>query len=309
MNNKIIVLTVIENGRADKIISELIKPFYDASRTQIQKWISKKAIKINNEILQNNKMKLKIDDEIQIEILEPTEYEITPEKLNIEIIYEDQHLLILNKPNNLVVHPGAGNWEHTLVHGLMHQIKDLSQIGDKIRPGIVHRLDKQTEGLMIVAKTEAAHKKLVTMFANNEVHKDYYALVHGVIYENEGIINAPIGRHSGDRKKMTVTDKNSKRAVTNFHVLERFEDATLISCNIETGRTHQIRVHMKFINHPVIGDPLYGFISDRKDKNGQCLQAYKLEFNHPITNERLLFEIKLSTKISDRINMLKVKVK
>ncbi|ALD66666.1 RluA family pseudouridine synthase [Spiroplasma cantharicola] len=291
-------------GRLDKFLTEYLKEEYDFSRSYVQKLIESKDVLVNNQEV-SVKHNLLSGDVIKMNFKEPSEMEAKPEDIDFEIVYQDKDLLIVNKPNGLVVHPAAGNPTGTLVNGLLFKVKDLSSIGGVLRPGIVHRLDKMTTGLMIVAKNDKTHKSLTNMLANNEIHKEYIALVHGVIEPNAGKINAPIGRHKGDRKKMTTTDINSKHAITNFTVLERYEKHTKISCVIETGRTHQIRVHMAYIKHPVVGDPLYAFKEDMKEEFGQYLHAYRLTFNHPITNEKLDLISDLPKEFNDKINMFK----
>ncbi|AHI53997.1 ribosomal large subunit pseudouridylate synthase D [Spiroplasma sabaudiense Ar-1343] len=295
-----IILLVKETERLDKFLFTSCQEEFDFSRSYLQKLITDNLVEVNGEV-KPARYKLKPQDEVKLLIPEIKPSEIKPEKLDIPIIYEDSDIIVVNKPNDMVVHPALGNLSGTLVNGLMHQIKDLSTIGGVQRPGIVHRLDKQTTGLLVVAKTDKAHKNLTEMLKNREIRKEYLGIVQGVILENEGIIDAPIGRHPVDRKKMAVIDKNSKYAKTTFKVLERFEKATLISCVIETGRTHQIRVHFNFIKHPIVGDQVYGFLSDKKSSFGQYLHAAKLEFNHPITNKKMFFEVEPPEQFNDKI--------
>ncbi|AGR41441.1 RluA family pseudouridine synthase [Spiroplasma taiwanense] len=292
-----------DSERLDKYLTNYLKQEYNFSRSYIQKMIDSGEILINNTFT-TSKYNLLVGDIITININEPEEMSAKPENIDFEILYQDNDILVLNKPNNLVVHPAAGNPSGTLVNALLYKIKDLSSIGGVLRPGIVHRLDKMTTGIMIVAKNDNAHKKLTDMLSKNEIHKEYYAIVHGVIEPNAGLIDAPIGRHKTDRKKMTVTDINSKHAKTNFKVIQRFEKHTLISCVIETGRTHQIRVHMNYIKHPVLGDYLYSYREDQKLEFGQYLHAYKLEFNHPITNKKLELICELPKEFNDKIKEL-----
>ncbi|WP_338984596.1 RluA family pseudouridine synthase [Spiroplasma endosymbiont of Diplazon laetatorius] len=293
-----------DSGRLDKYLTDYLKEEYDFSRSYVQKLIESNDVLVNEQPV-SVKYNLLTDDVIKMNLKEPTELEAKAEDIDFEIVYQDKDLLVVNKPNGLVVHPAAGNPSGTLVNGLLFKVKDLSSIGGVLRPGIVHRLDKMTTGLMIVAKNDKAHKRLTEMLANNEIHKEYIALVHGVVEHNAGKINAPIGRHRGDRKKMTTTDVNSKHAITNFNVLERYENHTKISCVIETGRTHQIRVHMSYIKHPVVGDPLYAFRKDMEEEFGQYLHAYRLAFNHPITNEKIDLISELPKEFNDKINTFK----
>jgi 23S rRNA pseudouridine1911/1915/1917 synthase len=205
----------------------------------------------------------------------------------------------------MVVHPAIGNQSGTLVNALMHHIQSLSDLGGMIRPGIVHRLDKQTSGVMVVAKNNQTHERLSQMFAKHQVKKTYLALVYGVIEEDQAMINAPIGRHQNDRQKMDVTAKNSKQAITRFKVLERFANATLVSVEIDTGRTHQIRVHFKYINHPVINDPKYGRLKEKVTDYGQYLHSYHLEFVHPTTGKQMSFESPIPQAFNDKIKELR----
>ncbi|AXK51285.1 RluA family pseudouridine synthase [Spiroplasma alleghenense] len=296
--------TVLEQERLDKFIFSSCQNDFEFSRSYLQKLINDNFVEVNGEI-KPARYKLKPGDIVEITIPKPSSSEILPEDIPIEIVYEDKDIIVVNKPNDMVVHPALGNYSKTLVNALMFHIKDLSTIGGVNRPGIVHRLDKQTTGLLVVAKNDKSHKKLTEMLKNKEIHKEYLGIVHGVILENEGVIDAPIGRHPGDRKKMTVTEKNSKYAKTNFKVLERFEKHTLVSCVIETGRTHQIRVHFNFIKHPIYGDQVYGYLSDKKSEFGQYLHAWKLIFDHPITGDKMLFEINPPEQFNDKINMLR----
>ncbi|AHI53106.1 RluA family pseudouridine synthase [Spiroplasma culicicola] len=299
------ITITVEQGsiRLDKFVTDYLKEEYDFSRSYVQKLIEEGYILVNQNIV-SNKYNLLANDEISIEPKTPDIIDAIAQDVAFEIVYQDKDLLVVNKPNGLVVHPAAGNPDNTLVNGLLYHIKDLSSIGGVLRPGIVHRLDKMTTGLMLVAKNDKTHKALTQMLANNEIHKEYIALVHGVIEPNKGLIDAPIGRSKGDRKKMTVTDINSKYAKTHFEVMQRFENHTLVKCIIETGRTHQIRVHMAFIKHPVVGDPLYAFREDMKLEFGQYLHAARLEFIHPISQEKKVFSCELPEEINVKIKEL-----
>ncbi|MBQ1187476.1 MAG: RluA family pseudouridine synthase, partial [Peptococcaceae bacterium] len=213
-----------------------------------------------------------------------------PEPMDLDIVYEDSDLLIVNKPVGLVVHPAHGHYSGTLVNGLLAHCTDLSGINGKMRPGIVHRIDKDTSGLLMIAKNDLAHQHLAEQLKAHSIKRAYYALVQGVISEPAGLVDAPIGRHEVDRKKMAVTFKNSKEARTHYYVKERFAKNTFIECRLETGRTHQIRVHMAYLGHPLVGDPLYGTRKNNLDFPGQALHAYALGFVHPRTGEELYFE-------------------
>ncbi|MDY4022354.1 RluA family pseudouridine synthase [Staphylococcus borealis] len=265
--------------RIDKLLPEFNN---DWSRSQIQDWIKDDLVTVNDKVIKSN-YKVKLDDSIIVTEKEVVEADIQPENLNLDIYYEDEDVAIVYKPKGMVVHPSPGHYSGTLVNGLMYQIKDLSGINGEIRPGIVHRIDKDTSGLLMVAKNDIAHRGLVEQLMDKSVKRKYTALVHGNIPHDYGTIDAPIGRNEKDRQSMDVVD-NGKEAVTHFNVLEHFKDYTLIECQLETGRTHQIRVHMKYIGFPLVGDPKYG---PRKtlDIGGQALHAGVIGFEHPVTHE------------------------
>ena len=269
--------------RIDKAVSSLQTEW---SRTQIGNWASEGVLTVNGEVVKP-KYKVKTGDVIEITVPEVEELEIVAEDLNLEIVYEDADVLVVNKPKGMVVHPAPGHTTGTLVNGLMHHCTDLSGINGVMRPGIVHRIDKDTSGLLMVAKNDMAHESLVNQLVAKTVTRKYTALVHGHIAHDKGTIDAPIGRDTKDRQKQAVVD-GGKHAVTHFQVIERFGDYTLVECRLETGRTHQIRVHMNYIGFPLVGDPKYG---PRKtiDFGGQVLHAGILGFNHPRTGEYLEF--------------------
>lgn len=279
----------VENAgeRIDKALSTIQSEW---SRSQIANWISEGIVKVNGEEVKA-KYKVKEGDTIEIDVPEPEELEIVPEDLNLEIVYEDEDVLVVNKPKGMVVHPAPGHTAGTLVNGLMYHCKDLSGINGVLRPGIVHRIDKDTSGLLMVAKNDNAHHSLVEQLVNKTVTRKYTALVHGHIAHDKGTIDAPIGRDPKDRQKQAVVD-NGKHAVTHFNVLERFGNYTLVECRLETGRTHQIRVHMNYIGYPLVGDPKYG-PKKTIDFGGQVLHAGVLGFVHPTTGEYLEFEAPL----------------
>ena len=258
----------------------------DLSRSQIQKLIEEGRVLVNNETTVS-RYKVNPGDFITAECLEQTPTDIKPKDIALDIVYEDEDLIVINKPKGLVVHPAAGNYDNTLVNALLYHCKELSDINGYYRPGIVHRIDKDTSGLLVCAKNNAAHAALSAQLQDKTCFRKYYAIVNGIIDNNEGIINAPIGRSSKDRQKMEVTDKNSKEAITEFKVLQRLSSTCLVECELKTGRTHQIRVHMAFIKHPVLNDPKYS--KKTIDETGQYLHAYYLSFIHPKTNERMEF--------------------
>lgn len=258
----------------------------DLSRSQIQKLIEEGRVLVNNETTVS-RYKVNPGDFITAEYLEQTPTDIKPKDIALDIVYEDEDLIVINKPKGLVVHPAAGNYDNTLVNALLYHCKELSDINGYYRPGIIHRIDKDTSGLLVCAKNNAAHAALSAQLQDKTCFRKYYAIVNGIIDNNEGIINAPIGRSSKDRQKMEVTDKNSKEAITEFKVLQRLSSTCLVECELKTGRTHQIRVHMAFIKHPVLNDPKYS--KKTIDETGQYLHAYYLSFIHPKTNERMEF--------------------
>lgn len=273
-----------KNMRLDKFLA---KELDDVSRTQIQDIIKMGNVLVNKNVAKASLL-LTENDEIEITIPDPVQIDIIPEDIPLDIYYEDSDLIVVNKPSGMVVHPAIGNYTNTLVNALMFHCKDLSGINGVIRAGIVHRIDKETSGLLVSCKNDFTHRALSEQFFHKTVKRKYYAIVYGVIDHNFGKIDAPIGRDLQNRQKMGIVD-GGKKAVTNFKVLERFKDFTLIECELETGRTHQIRVHMAYIGHPVVGDPLYGprkVIGD----HGQYLHAKTLGFIHPRTNEFLEFE-------------------
>ncbi len=272
------------NIRLDKALSQLNG---DLSRARIQKLIEEQKVLVNNKP-QKASYRVQENDNIKIEIEEAKEIELKEQDIPLEIIYEDNDIIVVNKPKGLVVHPGNGNPDGTLVNAIMKICHStLSGIGGEIRPGIVHRLDKDTSGVIIVAKNDLAHINISNQIKNREVKKTYIALVRGIVKENEATINMPIGRSKTDRKKMAVR-KDGKEAVTHFKVLQRFEEGyTLLEIRIDTGRTHQIRVHMSEIGYPVVGDYVYSNGKNPFGVEGQCLHAAKIEFRHPATNQKM----------------------
>lgn len=271
------------NERLDKFLSNNT----DYSRSLITKLINNEFILVNGK-KEKASYKVKENDEISILDGFKEETNLVPVKMDLNIVYEDEDIMVINKPSGLVVHPGSGNKTNTLVNGLLDYTNNLSDINGEERPGIVHRLDKDTSGLMLVAKSNKAHQILTEDFSKHDVKREYYALIKGVFPHNTAIIDAPIGRDEKNRKKMCVTAKNSKNAVTHLTVLRRYKDYTLVKLDLETGRTHQIRVHMAYIGYPVVNDPLYG--TKKADSFGQFLHSKTITFTHPITKKEMHFE-------------------
>jgi 23S rRNA pseudouridine1911/1915/1917 synthase len=288
--------TELAGQRIDKFITDALEE--DTSRTQIQQWIKDGHVTVNGKPAKPN-YKLSLNDSIIVTVPEPIDVELAPEDIPLDVIYEDSDVIVVNKPRGLVVHPAPGHYSGTLVNALLHHCRDLSGINGVLRPGIVHRIDKDTSGLIMAAKNDKAHASLADQLKAHTVNRKYIALVHGNIQHENGTIDAPIGRDSHDRKMYTVTEKNSKHAVTHFLVLERFGDFTLVELKLETGRTHQIRVHMKFIGHPLVGDPMYGKSKGTMNMEGQALHAAVLGFNHPRSDKPLLFEAPLPDDFED----------
>lgn len=276
----------------------------DISRSMVQKLIEQKNIKVNGKETKHS-YKLKLNDEIEIFVPEAKEINLKAQDIPLNVIYEDNDIIVINKPKGMVVHPANGNPDGTLVNAVMNKCKDsLSGIGGEIRPGIVHRLDKDTSGAIIVAKNDKAHIALSEQLKNHEVKKTYLALVRGIIKENEATINMPIARSKKDRKKMDV-DKDGKEAITHFKVLGRYKNKyTLLQINLETGRTHQIRVHLSHIGYPIIGDEVYSNGKNEWNVSGQCLHAWKLEFIHPITGKKISLEAEIPEYLKNIIKEL-----
>ncbi|MFA7744756.1 RluA family pseudouridine synthase [Salinicoccus roseus] len=294
-----ITVSDMDSGqRIDRLLAEQLD---DTSRSDMQGRIRDGLVKVNGGTVKPN-YKVKKDDVVTVEVRELVEADIIPEDLGLEIIHEDAEVAVVNKPKGMVVHPAAGHPSGTLVNGLMHQLDNLSGINGELRPGIVHRIDKDTSGLLMVAKDDVTHRHLVEQLVEKSVTRKYTALVHGTIPHDKGTIEAPIGRNPKERQEMAVVD-DGKEAVTHFNVLERYKDFTLVECILDTGRTHQIRVHMKYIGYPLAGDPKYG---PRKtlETEGQMLHAGTLGFIHPKTGEYLEFTAPLPDQFEDVLETL-----
>lgn len=288
--------------RIDKFLSDEIE---ELTRSSLVNLIADGNVKVNNKEVSKN-YKLKSGDNIAVSVPEPVEYEAEAENIPLDIVYEDNDLLVVNKPKGMVVHPAAGNYTGTLVNALLYHCKDnLSGINGVLRPGIVHRIDKDTSGLLLVAKNDKAHNSLAEQIKEHSLTREYEAIVFGNIKDDTGVIDAPIGRHHSDRKKMAVTDKNSKNAVTHYKVLERLKGYTYIKFKLETGRTHQIRVHCAYIGHPVSGDKVYGVKNEKTNMESQCLHARKIGFIHPSTGEYMEFVSDLPNYFSDYLIKLR----
>lgn len=288
--------------RIDKFLSVLVP---DCSRNSIQKLIEQGSVTIGG-VAVNKKYKVNTDDEILLITGELKPLDAEPENIPLDIVYEDDDLLVVNKPRGMVVHPAPGNYSGTLVNALLYHCKDsLSGINGVLRPGIVHRIDKDTSGLLIVAKNDKAHIGLAEQIKEHSFTREYNAIICGHLKESEGTVNAPIGRNPKDRKKMCVTMQNSKNAVTHYKVITEFDKYSHISLKLETGRTHQIRVHMAHLGHPVAGDLVYGNDKRSAELNGQCLHAIKIGFVHPIKNEYMEFSSNLPEYFENFLNKIK----
>lgn len=298
---EIILVSDEENQRIDVFISQKLN---DISRNSVQKLIIDKNITVNEKEIKAN-YKVKIKDTIKIIIPPPEMLDVEAENIPLDIVYEDDDLALVNKPQGMVVHPAPGHYSGTLVNGLMYHLKNLSTINGVMRPGIVHRLDKNTSGLMLVAKNDKSHNFLAKCLKEHSINRIYYALVEGNIKEDEGEINAPLGRSEKDRKKRAVTTKNSKEAITNYWVVERYGKYTLMKLKLKTGRTHQIRVHMKHIGHPVVGDDVYGSKINKFGLEGQLLHSKILGFVHPSSKKYMEFESELPDYFLKVLKLLK----
>ncbi|MCM3759379.1 RluA family pseudouridine synthase [Alkalihalobacillus oceani] len=295
--------TVTAEQEAERI-DKLLTTFEGWSRSQVQQWIKEGAVTINDQAVKSN-YKVTEGDQIALTVPEPEPLEIKAENIPFDIVFEDEDVIVVNKPRGMVVHPAPGHYSQTLVNALMYHCKDLSGINGVIRPGIVHRIDKDTSGLLMVAKNDRAHESLVSQLKAKTTKRLYKAIVHGVIPHQHGTIDAPIGRDKKDRQSMAVTDENSREAVTHFTVLECFANHTYVQCELETGRTHQIRVHMKYIGFPLVGDPKYGPKKKTVDIEGQALHAAVLGFVHPRTGQELEFEAPIPPEMEEVLRYLR----
>lgn len=296
-------VTAEEAGlRIDRYLSDRCS---EVSRSYLQKLLKDEAVLVNQKTVKSN-YKVCPKDNIQLCIPEATEPEIEAEDIPLDIIYEDKDIILINKPKGMVVHPAAGHYSGTLVNGLMaHCRSDLSGINGVMRPGIVHRIDMDTTGVLIVCKNDMAHNSIAEQLKVHSITRKYFAVVHGVLKEDEGTINAPIGRHPVDRKKMSINERNGREAVTHYRVLERFRQFTFVECQLETGRTHQIRVHMASIGHPILGDSVYGPAKSPFRLNGQTLHAGILGIIHPRNGEYMEFTAPLPDYFEDLLRKLR----
>lgn len=272
--------------RIDRFLSEQCE---DLSRSYLQKLVKDGAVCVGGKAVKSN-YKVAAGDTVTLDVPEAVEPEIVPEQMDLDILYEDSDIILINKPKGMVVHPAAGHYTGTLVNGLMyHCQQDLSGINGVMRPGIVHRIDMDTTGVLIVCKNDLAHNSIAEQLKEHSITRKYYAIVHGVIKEEQGTVDAPIGRHPVDRKKMSINEKNGRQAITHYRVLERFQRFTYVECQLETGRTHQIRVHMASIGHPLLGDTVYGPAKPPYKLQGQTLHAGVLGIIHPRTGAYMEF--------------------
>ena len=298
------ILEVTPDFDGKRIDQCLTASFSDCSRSFLQKLLKDGKVSINGKT-QKASSKVAAGDAVLVLLPEPEELNVEPENIPLDILYEDDDLLVVNKPKGMVVHPAAGHSSGTLVNALMYHCKDsLSGINGVLRPGIVHRIDMDTTGSLIVCKTDMAHKVIAAQLKEHSIHRCYRAIVHGVIKEDSGVIDAPIGRNPTDRKKMAINEQNGKRAVTHFKVLKRFRQFTYIECELETGRTHQIRVHMASLQHPLLGDSVYGPAKSPYKLQGQTLHAMTIGFIHPSTGGYMEFSAPLPAYFEELLHKL-----
>ena len=295
-----IVEEKFEKQRIDKYLADI---FTDKSRSYIQGLIDEKNVLVNDKIIKCN-YKVKYLDKVKVLLPEPIALEVEAEDIPLDILYEDSDVIVVNKPQGMVVHPAPGNYNGTLVNALLYHCKDLSTINGVIRPGIVHRIDKDTTGILVVAKNDEAHRFLSEQLKDHSMKREYYALVEGRLKDDSGTIDKPLGRNKKDRLKIGIVP-DGRHAVTHYNVIERYDSSTLVKCVLETGRTHQIRVHMASIGHPLVGDPLYGFKKQKYKLDGQMLHAKTLGFIHPKTKEYMEFTSDLPAQFSELLEKLR----
>lgn len=302
MDENLIIITAEESG--ERIDALLVRALPALSRSQVQKLLEQGMVTLNDRPLKKN-YRCAAGESYTVVLPEPEELPLAPQNIPLDVVYEDEDLIVINKARGMVVHPAPGHPDGTLVNALLHHCGDsLSGIGGQRRPGIVHRIDKDTSGLLIVAKNDFAHQLLSAQLSDHSLCREYEAVVHGGFREDSGTVDRPIGRHPVDRKRMAVTEKNAKRAVTHWQLLEAYRGYSHILCRLETGRTHQIRVHMASIGHPLLGDGTYGAPSPEKGLAGQCLHARRLRFTHPRTGEQICLETALPEYFLDVLSRL-----
>ena len=304
MDNYLFEIQENQQMRLDKYLAE---QFPEQTRSYLQKLIKDGEVLVNGKNVKTG-YQLSKGDEVSVTIPEPKELDVEPQKMDLDIVYEDDDVILVNKPKGMVVHPAPGHTTDTLVNGLLYHCKDnLSGINGVARPGIVHRIDRDTTGILIVCKNDMSHNSIAAQLKEHSINRRYRALVHGNLKDDTGTVEGPIGRHPIDRKKMSINEKNGKPAVTHYTVLERFGNYTLIECKLETGRTHQIRVHMTSIGHPLVGDEVYGPAKCPFKLQGQCLHAMVLGFVHPRTGEYMEFSADLPEYFSDLLKKLRLR--
>ena len=302
MENYLFEIQENQQMRLDKYLAE---QFPEQTRSYLQKLIKEGQVMVNGKTVKSG-YQLSKGDEVSVTIPEPKELDVEPQKMDLDIVYEDEDVILINKPKGMVVHPAPGHTTDTLVNGLLYHCKDnLSGINGVARPGIVHRIDRDTTGILIVCKNDMSHNSIAAQLKEHSINRRYRALVHGNLKEDTGTVEGPIGRHPVDRKKMAINERNGKPAVTHYTVLERFGNYTLIECKLETGRTHQIRVHMTSIGHPLVGDEVYGPAKCPFKLQGQCLHAMVLGFVHPRTGEYMEFSADLPEYFEDLLKKLR----
>ena len=302
MENYLFEIQENQQMRLDKYLAE---QFPEQTRSYLQKLIKEGQVLVNGKTVKSG-YQLSKGDEVSVTIPEPKELDVEPQKMDLDIVYEDEDVILINKPKGMVVHPAPGHTTDTLVNGLLYHCKDnLSGINGVARPGIVHRIDRDTTGILIVCKNDMSHNSIAAQLKEHSINRRYRALVHGNLKEDTGTVEGPIGRHPVDRKKMAINERNGKPAVTHYTVLERFGNYTLIECKLETGRTHQIRVHMTSIGHPLVGDEVYGPAKCPFKLQGQCLHAMVLGFVHPRTGEYMEFSADLPEYFKDLLKKLR----